>query len=382
MTKQTHYLLISDENAMRSAMAELAGVSSIALDMEMENNYHHYGLHIALIQASTREGATFLFDPLSGINLRPLGDMLVSPDVEIIIHDADFDKRACRQIFKWNLTNFFDTKVAAQFCGFRQYGLASLLNELLDIQTDKRFQKIDWLKRPLRKEALDYAARETNFLFAIKDILVKRLTELGRMEWVKEEFSRIEIFDERSADASVHHRIKGSASLTPRQLTVLASLNEFRDNLARKSGLPAHFIIKNKILLQFAVSPPRSAQELEKTAGLHPSVYRTDNARRFVEAVEQGLTGPETISRRRRGPASTPGYGQRLKKMQEWRASLAEKLNMEPYLLIPNDVLGWCARNPERPLPPQTAALIRNWQKDIAWKEFADRFRVPVQPES
>ena len=372
--------MIDSENAMRSAMAKLAGASSIALDLEMENNYHHYGLHIALIQVSMPRDAPFLFDPLSGIDLRPLGDLLVSPGAEKIIHDADFDKRACRQVMRWNIRNIFDTKVAAQFCGFRQYGLASLLGALLNVHTDKRFQKTDWLKRPLREDALDYAARETSFLFAIKDILVKRLDELGRLEWAKEEFERLESFAEPDNSSPRHRRIKGSAALAPRQLAVLSSLDAFRDGLAKKSGRPVHFIINNKTLLQLAVSPPRSVRELQKIRGLHPSVYRQENAELFMSAVEKGLTAPDKIPPRHARPASAPGYGARLKAMQKWRAALAESLDMEPHLLIPGDAIGWCARNPERPLPDDLAARIRNWQKPVAWNEFARQFRVPEQP--
>ncbi len=77
------------------------------------------------------------------------------------MHDADFDRRACRQIYQWTLNHIFDTKIAAQLAGFRQFGLGSLLQELLGIQVNKKFQTCDWLKRPIPKDALDYAARDT-----------------------------------------------------------------------------------------------------------------------------------------------------------------------------------------------------------------------------
>jgi len=59
---------------------------------------------------------------------------------------------------------------------------------LLNIHGDKKFQKSNWLRRPLPTEALDYAARDTASLHALKDILARRLAELGRMDWAREEF--------------------------------------------------------------------------------------------------------------------------------------------------------------------------------------------------
>ncbi len=377
MQEDKAYHLIDSLDAMSAAMEKLAGASELALDLEMENHYHHYGLHIALVQVSIRNSKPFVFDPLSGIDLTPLGTMLTDPGVELSIHDADFDKRACRQIYKWNLNNFFDTKVAAQFCGFKQYGLGNLLANLLNVKTDKKFQRIDWLKRPLRKDALDYAAGETRFLFDIRDILEKRLSELDRLSWAREEFKRLETFEDPHDCAASHLRIKGSSTLTSRQLAVLGELAGFRDKIARKTGRPVHFVISNKTLLEMAALPPRTAEELNKIRGLHPAVYRASNVALLIETINRGMSGPtETHPRREQRPRSTPGYGNRLKAMQKWRAQIAEELDIEPHLLLSNDILGWCARNAEKSLPDDVSSQIRNWQRQLLWNDFRTRFSV------
>ncbi len=377
MQEEQAYELIDNTGAMSAAAERLAGVSELALDLEMENHCHHYGLHIALVQVSIRDGQTFVFDPLSKIDLAPLGAMLTNPGVELIIHDADFDKRACRQVYKWNLNRFFDTKLAAQFCGFRQYGLGSLLDELLNVKTDKKFQRIDWLKRPLRRDALDYAARDTRFLFDLKDILERRLTELDRLSWAQEEFKLLETFEDSPDEPAPHTRIKGSTALNGRQLAVLRELAEFRDQLARKLGRPVHFLIRNKILVEMAVKPPRTATDIQKIPGLHPAIYRESNSTRLIEAVSRGAAGPEERhpSRAYR-PRSTPGYGNRLKAMQKWRADIASGLDIEPYLLLSNDVIGWCARNAGRTLPAELASQVRDWQRKVLWTDFRERFSV------
>ncbi len=377
MQEKKTYELIDNASAMAATMEKLAGASRLALDLEMENHCHHYGLHIALVQISIHDGQTFVFDPLSEIDLAPLGAMLTDPNVELIIHDADFDKRTCRQVYKWNLNRFFDTKLAAQFCGFRQYGLGSLLAELLNVKTDKKFQRIDWLKRPLRGDALDYAARDTRFLFDLKNILQRRLTELDRLSWVQEEFKLLETFEDSLDEPAPHTRIKGSTALSGRQLAILRELAEFRDQLARKLGRPVHFLIRNKILIEMATTPPRTANEIQKIPGIHPAIYRESNSARLIEAVNRGAAAPtETHPSRVYRPRSTPGYGNRLKAMQTWRTDIANGLNIEPYLLLSNDVIGWCARNAGKTLPPDLASQVRKWQRKLLWTDFRERFSV------
>lgn len=378
MESAVTYEVIDHPSALRSALTHLTGVASLALDLEMENHYHHYGLHIALIQVSTPEPRNYIFDPLSGIDVRLLGALFTNRDIELIIHDAEFDKRACDQVYQWKLNCLFDTKVAAQLCGFRKFGLANLLKDLLNIQTDKKFQTYDWLKRPLRKEALDYAARDTASLHTLKTILTRRLTGLGRLDWAREEFLFLERAKNTETALPMHYRIKKSSLLSPRQLAILRSLAAFRDQIARRLNRPVHFVIRDSILLQLASSPPDNEKALRRVSGLHPILYRQEYVQGFMQALAEGQTAPaeEHPLRRKRAPTS-PGYHQRLKAMQNWRRHSAVRLGLEPYLILSNDVLNWCARNPGEPLPVPMAAQIRNWQKELLWEDFQRKFMIP-----
>lgn len=370
-----HYEVIDNAHALHEALAHLKGHRSLALDLEMENQRHHYGLHVALIQISTPDHRNYIFDPLAGLDFKPLGLIFDDQQVELIVHDADFDRRACRQVCGWRLTRVFDTKIAAQLCGFRKFGLASLLQDLLNIQTDKKFQKIDWLKRPLHKDALDYAARDTASLHTLKEILTNRLKELGRLDWAHEEFTYAEKLEPAPDVTPLHYRIKKSSLLTPRQLTILGYLTRFRDEVARSINRPAHFVIRNDLLFSMTVQPPSTIQELRQIKSLHPALYRDNLAQRFLEAVQLGKTATEEIHPNRiKRPRSTSNYEQRLKAMQAWRALTATPYGLEPYLMLANDVLQWCARHPDQPMPPDVASQIRHWQKKIVWEPFLRQF--------
>ncbi|MFH1476943.1 MAG: HRDC domain-containing protein [Verrucomicrobiota bacterium] len=378
------YEIIDRADTLRTALACLKGRHCLALDLEMENQRHHYGLHIALIQISTADHRNFIFDPLAGLDLTPLNTIFSDNQVELIVHDADFDRRACRQVYGLNLSHVFDTKIAAQLCGFRKFGLASLMQDLLNIQTNKKFQKIDWLQRPLSKEALDYAARDTASLHTLKDILTGKLLELGRLDWAREEFLRAELIEPTPDLTPPHHRIKQSALLTPRQLAILGSLTRLRDEVARSVNRPVHFIIRNDLLMQMAIKPPETIQALRQMRSLHPAIYREHIARRLLEAVRQGLSAPEEVHPHLiKRPRSKPGYEQRLKAMQAWRALTAAPYGLEPYLMLSNDVLQWTARHTaHQPMPPEVAGQIRKWQRKIVWERFERQFLTPASKPS
>ena len=372
------YTLIHDSKAMVSAIKDLSAFPSLAIDLEMENYCHRPGLYLSLIQISTSDKRNFIFDCQSEMNLEPLGALLTNPDIELIIHDASFDKRACYQLYHWKLNHFFDTRIAAQFCGIRQFGLVNLLENLLNIHTNKKFQRFNWLKRPLPNDALQYAVKETAFLFNLKDNLKKRLIELDRLGWVQEEFVLQENIKIPANPVPLHYRIKKSSFLSPAQLTVLRELVAFREELAQKVGQPVQHIIKNKQLLWLAAHPPHNIKELAQINGFHPAVYCKPNMQNFMKAIRKGLQAPEDTHPAWYKKATAKSFNNKLKKkMQKWRAKLACELNLEPHLLLPNDVLKWYASNPDKVPPASIVSCLRKWQKSLLWNSFKKEFAIP-----
>ncbi|MGB9082325.1 MAG: ribonuclease D [Desulfuromonadaceae bacterium] len=135
-------------------LAEIADIlseqSEIAVDLEMDS-LHHYREKVCLVQVSTRR-QSWLLDPLALPTLAPLAAPLAAPEIVVVMHGSDYDIRSLHRDFGIEVTNLFDTMIAARFLGLSEFGLAALLRARFGIELDKKYQKADWSKRPLSRE--------------------------------------------------------------------------------------------------------------------------------------------------------------------------------------------------------------------------------------
>ena len=215
---------IDTQEGLESLVAEIAG-SPFALDTEADS-FHHYHEKVCLVQLTADRGDV-LVDPLAGIDLEPLRAPLEDAGTRKILHGADYDVRILHRDFRFSPRGIFDTMIAARLTGATAFGLAALLEAHLDVRLDKAHQRADWSIRPLPVAMADYAAADTRYLHALAAILEARLAELGRLDWAREEFERIEVVrwkngEEPSPDA--WRKTKGATSLDRRALAVLQEL--------------------------------------------------------------------------------------------------------------------------------------------------------------
>ncbi|MCB0050968.1 MAG: hypothetical protein KDE24_15655, partial [Caldilinea sp.] len=59
--------------------------------------------------------------------------------------------------------------------GWKQVGLAAILEKNFGIVSDKRMQRTDWGKRPLTPQQITYAVMDTHYLLPLRDLLVDEL---------------------------------------------------------------------------------------------------------------------------------------------------------------------------------------------------------------
>src|SRR3954469_22841242 len=131
-----------------------------------------------------------LLDPIGGpeFDPAPLAACLADPGVEIVLHAGRQDVALLRRSWDTDVTNVFDTQIAAGFAGFSaQAGYLGLLHDVLRIRLKKSASFTRWDHRPLTAEQLKYAAEDVEHLLPLTDDLQRRLSERGRLEWAREE---------------------------------------------------------------------------------------------------------------------------------------------------------------------------------------------------
>ncbi|MBR9702955.1 ribonuclease D, partial [Candidatus Woesearchaeota archaeon] len=274
------FTLVTTNAVLKDLCASLRKEKIIAVDMEMEANFHHYGVHLSMVQLSTYT-KTWLVDMLEITNPKPLVDFFLDEKVIKVFHDVSFDFRILQEVLNITPKPVADTKVAAELLGKTSLSLAKLLEEYFHVKKDTRWQKADWLKRPLPKEMLAYAARDTAFLLQLHDKLVKDLEKLHRKAWFVDECRQLPLQEYRVPVQTVHD-IKGSKILSDIERGRLKALFDVRNSLAAKVDKPVFFVIPNKLLLELAKSPPRNWLRVR---GVHPIVKK--NANRLVFALSK-----------------------------------------------------------------------------------------------
>jgi len=360
--------LITDPGDLRSLCQRLGEESRIAFDTEAAS-FHRYVDRVYLVQVST-DRETALVDPLQVANLAPLGKLLSDPQIQIVFHDADYDLRILDRDYGFHARNIFDTRVAAQLAGEPSVGLGALLEKFFHVRVDKKYQRADWSRRPLTPGMIAYAADDTRYLPALRDTLEKRLVSLGRLEWAREEFQRLEQIRWTQTGSDVEDaylRVKGAKALGRRQLAVLRELYAWRDATASKLDRARFRVVGNSALLAVAKASPHGPRQLAKVDGLSENLARR-YGKELIAAVERGRAVPESELprvRRSKRPEPDPAYDQRLERLKQLRNERAEAVGLDPGLVCPNGSLQAVARaEPESKSALGRVEELRRWQRE------------------
>jgi ribonuclease D len=178
--------LITTPNSWKTCLHNLQKESRLAIDLEA-NSMFAYREQVCLIQISIPE-QDYIIDPLCGLDLTGLGEIIANPAVEKIFHAAEYDLTLLKAEYGWELQNLFDTMWAARILGYSQYGLANILGNLFGVKLDKKYQKSNWCKRPLAPAQLIYAQLDTHYLLRLRDHLAQELRAGGHEAEAAETF--------------------------------------------------------------------------------------------------------------------------------------------------------------------------------------------------
>lgn len=288
-----HY--ITNSTALGELCEQLRDSPRLALDTEFVGE-ETFVPKLELIQVANENTAAIIDFPavLSGGALDGFWEIVCDSRIQKVVHagrqDLDLFAVHAGQIPK----PFFDTQIAAAMVGFGpQVAYANLVQRVHGKRLDKAHTFTNWSARPLSQDQLDYALEDVTFLLAIHDHLYGRLSKLGRLQWVHEEFSRLEgiVGETRREPQERYQRIRGWDQLKPKSAVVLRELAAWREGEAKRRNVPRSRVVRDEVLLQLARHPPRHQDELRKVRGLHASEIDR-NGESILATVQAALALP------------------------------------------------------------------------------------------
>jgi ribonuclease D len=371
--------LIDRDDALDEARTLTAGLRNVSLDCEAAG-FHRYSDRLSLVQL-TAGPYTFLLDPLALDPTEVLRPLVEDPEVEVLMHGADYDIRLLDRDLDLRLTGLFDTQIAASLLGESGIGLSSLLERYFGVKLSKKYQRADWAERPLSEGMKTYAAHDTLHLEELASMLRDRLEEKGRLAWAEEEFRELQKirWEVPSEEEDPVTRVKGARDLAPREVERLREAIRWRDGIARARDKALFRVAGDPVLLEVARRGPRSVDALADIQGMNGALARGEG-----EPLVEALARVDALPENRLEPYPRPPRGNgrgrplpeveaRFQALKEVRNRHAVALEIDRGTLLPNWAIQALADEP----PATEEALratsgIRRWQAELLASELLE----------
>lgn len=283
---QVHFIETKDH--LTTICQHFAQSEFLAIDTEFVRQKTYYPI-LALVQVCDGQQIAII-DPVAIDDLTPLMDLLYNENITKVLHSGRQDMEIFYCLNQLVPTTLFDTQIAAALLGYgEQIGYASLVKQVFNINLDKSQTRTNWLKRPLTKQQITYAADDVRHLAKLYPLQKKKLQEQGRLSWLENDFrflSRNSTY--APSPDTVWRKIRGVNKLKKQQLAILKNLAAWRESLAIKQNRPRRRVVSDDVLLELSINPPSSLSELYGCEGI-ANKFLQYNDDVIMSLIQQGL---------------------------------------------------------------------------------------------
>ena len=380
-------LASSADIAQAADRARAAGRLGIDTEFMSEGRYRAL---LCLVQVAVDDpdpGAApqiILIDSLQDPDVDPLAALLADPCIEVILHAGRQDVAILRRAWRTELTNVFDTQIAAGFAGASaQAGYSNLLGAMLGQRVGKTASYTRWDARPLTTEQLSYAAEDVAHLLQLSDELQRRLADSGRLDWAREECRRLESATDERDPETAWERLPRIGQLDPRSRAIAREVAAWRERTASEQDRPVGSVLADPALVELAKRRPSSVDALGQIRGIHPSTIKRRGPA-ILEAIAASLQAPpiprdEARGRSEPGDAPLIALAEALLRARAMEAGLAYELIASRAEL--EQIVG-AARRSE---PEPEVRTLSGWREELVGSDLRDllagRSAVVVGPQ-
>ena len=351
-------VMVTTATGLEQALQEWLECKIIGIDTEFVRE-RTWRADLGLVQFSDGK-KVWLLDPLTCGPLQPLAALFEDQSIVKILHAPSEDLDVLFYTTGSLPDPLFDSQIACAMLGESlQVGYHKMVEWLLELPIDKGETRSNWLMRPLRPAQLHYAALDVCLLPMMHRQLTSRLEELGRLEWLHEDCTRMLNKAQTPSDPDIAwKRIGGHNRLNGTELAILQKLASWRDKEATRRNLARGFVIKDQALMTIAIQQPDTLDALSALDVWHPkAILRNGHALIGIidRVLDEGEVAdiPETLQ---------PEHKKLMGDMRNWVQQNATELNVEPALLASRRELEGLILTPEG---EELSERFLGWRKDV-----------------
>ncbi|MEY3196991.1 MAG: hypothetical protein RLZZ59_359 [Pseudomonadota bacterium] len=255
----------------------------IAIDTEFIRRNTYYA-KLSLIQLAFGNDI-YVIDSIAA-DVSVLWKKIATSNAIKIIHSGRQDIELLNHLFSVMPNNIFDTQIAAGICGFsRTESYAELCKTICNIELDKSLQDTNWLKRPLTKNMLEYAAIDVKYLHQIYEHFTKIIHEKDL--WAKLDVATYELL----LDPKLYNAISDNAWKRIRHrhgqnqifMERLKIIGFFREECARKLDIPRRFFASDEQVIEICEKLPTTKEALNSISNISPYLSKAQYSEKLYE---------------------------------------------------------------------------------------------------
>ena len=276
-----NYISINSSGRLRNYLdlLESQKISLIALDLEAESNRHSYGEKLCLVQVFDGTRAA-LIDPFN-IETEILKSFFENRNILKIMYDASSDLSLLKNTLDIEINSILDLRPAVTLLQYEKQDLHSVISSVLGISLENKnkFQKYNWVTRPIARPALTYALNDVLYLIKLKDSLLKKLTENNLLDSYILRNLKIQNKDYTRDPERLYRRIKGWEKLEEEQKEIARKITDVIEKYSALYNMPSYQVF-NKDIIGEVIRDPARLEEVRL-----PKRFSTDSIENFLNEI-------------------------------------------------------------------------------------------------
>ncbi|MEO1027749.1 MAG: HRDC domain-containing protein, partial [Pseudomonadota bacterium] len=308
-------------------------------------------------------GVEGIIDPLAeDLDIGPFLNLIAEESRVKVFHAARQDMEIFNRLIGHPPGPIFDTQIAAMALGLGDsISYDNLINQVLGRQVDKSSQFTDWTRRPLSPKQLNYALGDVTHLRDAYQKMIKKLSQLDRLHWVREEMTDQE--DPALYDTSPKNAWQRLKLRRPRKdyAAVIATVAAWREEAAQTLNKPRRRILKDDAIQEIAEQKPRDAEGFERLRAVPNGFIRSRYGQGLIEAVTTALDDPDThapnLPPRQRNAQTPAGAPDMLKVLLK---AVSDEAKVVPRLIANSADIEKIARG-----DTEDVAAFRGWRNEV-----------------